>query len=229
LTVQRGRPAQRGRGERPLLAALLLAAGAPALAVPAAAAAVDLTLLQPSGQPLAEAVLYALPLTARRLPPPAAAVMDQRDRRFVPAILPVQTGAEVRFPNTDTISHHVYSFSPAKRFEIYLPRGGSHPPVRFDRAGVVALGCNIHDWMLAYILVVDTPWFAQTDATGRARLADLPAGRYRLVVWHPRIGEREQGLQREVELGAAGDRWQLRLRAPLLPARDQEPGFADYE
>jgi len=155
--------------------------------------------------------------------------MDQRDRRFVPAILPLQAGADVSFPNTDSISHHVYSVSPAKRFEIYLAKGETHPPVRFDRAGVVALGCNLHDWMLAYILVVDTPWFAQTDAEGRATLADLPSGGYRLVVWHPRIPERESGLAREVRLAdGAVESWALRLRAPLLPARDQEPGFADY-
>jgi hypothetical protein len=91
------------------------------------------------------------------------------------------------------------------------------------------MGCNLHDWMLAYILVVDTPWFAQTDAEGRATLPDLPAGGYRLVVWHPRIAEREQGLSREVRLSAATvEAWQLRLRGALLPARDQEPGFADY-
>ena len=125
---------------------------------PLVAARVELTLQQPNGRPLAGAVLYALPLDGRRLPPPAAAVMDQRDRRFVPQILPVQTGAAVSFPNTDSISHHVYSFSPAKRFELYLPknegragrgqtqRGSSQ--VIFDRAGVAALGCNIHDWML---------------------------------------------------------------------------------
>jgi hypothetical protein len=210
-------------------AALVAVAWSLGAAQGAAAARVELQLRQPDGRPLVAAVLYALPVPARRLPPPAPAVMDQRDRRFVPGILAVQTGAEVSFPNTDSISHHVYSFSPAKRFEIYLAKGEIHPPVRFDRPGVVALGCNIHDWMLAYILVVDSPWFAQTDARGVAVLPDLPPGRYRLVTWHPRIGEREQGLEREVEVGPAGERWELRLRAPLLRARDQEPGFADYE
>jgi plastocyanin len=206
---------------------------------PLRAARVELTLQQPNGRPLAGAVLYALPLDGRRLPPPASAVMDQRDRRFVPQILPVQTGAAVSFPNTDSISHHVYSFSPAKRFELYLPknegragrgqtqRGSSQ--VIFDRAGVAALGCNIHDWMLAYILVVDTPWFTKADAQGRAVLADVPAGRYRLVVWHPRITDQEASLQREVRLAGDGtESWRLALHAPLLPARDQEQGFKDY-
>lgn len=212
-------------------------------APPLHAARVELQLQQPNGRPLAGAVLYALPLDARRLPPPASAVMDQHDRRFVPQILPVQTGAAVSFPNTDSISHHVYSFSPAKRFELYLPknegRGGSRSrgdrgaaggsQVIFDRPGVAALGCNIHDWMLAYILVVDTPWFTKSDEQGRAVLADLPAGRYRLVVWHPRITDPEASLQREVRLGGDGtESWKLALHAPLLPARDQEQGFKDY-
>jgi plastocyanin len=209
-------------------------------APPLRAARVELTLEQPNGRPLAGAVLYALPLDGRRLPPPAAAVMDQRDRRFVPQILPVQTGAAVSFPNTDSISHHVYSFSPARRFELYLqknePRAkpgrgarAQDSQITFDRPGVAALGCNIHDWMLGYILVVDTPWFTKADAQGRAALADLPAGRYRLVVWHPRITDAESLLQREVHLAADGlESWRLTLRAPLLPQRDQEPGFKDY-
>jgi len=211
------------------------------LASPLLAARVELQLQQPNGRALAGAVLYALPLDGRRLPPPAAAVMDQRDRRFVPQILPVQTGAVVSFPNTDSISHHVYSFSP-KRFDFYLPKNEGRAArgrgdrgraqgsqVVFDRPGVAALGCNIHDWMLAYILVVDTPWFAKADAQGRAVLADVPGGRYRLVVWHPRITDPDDSLQREVRLGADGaETWRLPLRAPLLPARDQEPGFKDY-
>jgi len=235
-------------GPRPIIATLRVAALAAALlassllvARPLPAARVELQLQQPNGRPLAGAVLYALPLDARRLPPPAAAVMDQRDRRFVPQILPVQTGAAVSFSNTDSISHHVYSFSPAKRFELYLSknegragrgrgdRGREQNSRVFDRPGVVALGCNIHDWMLAYILVIDTPWFAKADAQGRAVLADVPAGRYRLVVWHPRITDAESLLQREVQLAAGGvETWRLALRAPLLPQRDQEPGFKDY-
>ncbi len=241
------RPPARGNGP---LAALARAGGLAASlfvasllsASPLFAARIELRLQQPNGRPLAGAVLYALPLDGRRLPPPASAVMDQRDRRFVPQILPVQTGAAVSFPNTDSISHHVYSFSPAKKFELYLPKNetrsdrgraergrGPGSPEVFDRPGVVALGCNIHDWMLAYILVVDTPWFAKADEQGKAVLAELPAGRYRLVVWHPRITDAESVLQREVRLAADGaESWQLQLRAPLLPARDQEPGFKDY-
>ena len=208
--------------------ALLLVTGA--LAAPLRAARVDVQLQQRDGRAVADAVVYAIPLDARHLPPPRSGVLDQRDRRFVPSILPVQTGAAVTFPNTDSISHHVYSFSPPKRFQLYLAKGETHPPVTFDRPGVVALGCNIHDWMLAYILVVDTAWFTQTDAAGRATLDELPAGRWRLEVWHPRITDAAASLRREVRVdAAAAETWQLELKRPLLPARDQEPGFADYE
>ncbi len=217
-----------------LLSPLLVAAASLFAAAPLQAARIDLQLRQPNGRALGGAVVYALPLDGRRLPPPAAAVMDQRDRRFVPQVLPVQTGATVSFPNSDSISHHVYSFSPARRFELYLPKGETKAASRarqvvFDRAGVAALGCNIHDWMLAYILVVDTHWFAKTDEQGKATLDDLPPGRYRVVVWHPRITDAEPLLQREVRLAADGrESWELQLRAPLLPSRDQEPGFKDY-
>jgi plastocyanin len=199
-------------------------------APPAHASRVELELHQRDGKPLAGAVLYAVPSDGHRLPSPQPAVMDQRDRRFVPQILPVQTGAEVRFPNTDSISHHVYSFSPPKRFELYLPKGGKHADsVVFDKPGIVALGCNIHDWMLAYILVVDTPWFTQTDAKGHAEIPDLPAGAYHLVVWHPRIADAATALQRETRLGDEESvSWTVALQAQLLPARDQEPGFANY-
>jgi len=217
-----------------LASALALASTAPL-----AAARVELRLRQPDGRPLGGAVLYALALDARRLPPAAPAVMDQRDRRFVPQVLPVQTGAVVSFPNTDSILHHVYSFSPAKRFELYLPKRtrssaskagserGSH--VTFDRPGVVALGCNIHDWMLGYILVIDTPWFAKTDEHGVAVIDDLPAGHYRLVAWHPRITDPQSALQREARVAAdAAESWAVDLHSQLLPPRDQEPGFREY-
>jgi plastocyanin len=194
-----------------------------------AGATVELALTERQGTPLAEAVLAAFPLAPRPQPPAAPAVLDQRERKFVPHILPVQLDTRVRFPNSDSVSHHVYSFSSAKRFEIFLPKGESAQEVVFDRPGVVTLGCNIHDWMLAYVWVVDTPYFVQTDAEGRARLADLPAGDYRLQLWHPRITDDAARLERRVTLAADGEeRWRLALERPLLPARDQRRGFQEY-
>ncbi|NIK34495.1 hypothetical protein A7D01_17155 [Xanthomonas arboricola] len=117
---------------------------------------------------------------------PRTVEMDQVNSQFVPAVLAVRTGTLVRFPNNDQIRHQVYSFSAAKRFELPLFQGSTAAPVRFDQAGLVTVGCNIHDWMLGYIVVLDTPYFGKTGSDGRVQL-DAPAGNYTLRVWHPRI------------------------------------------
>lgn len=116
----------------------------------------------------------------------AHAVIDQKDSAFVPHMLVVERGTAVTFPNSDSVSHHVYSFSDAKRFELALYKGDRHPPLVFDRAGVVVLGCNIHDRMLGYVVVVDTSHFATTDAAGRAVLHGLAAGAYAVDLFTPR-------------------------------------------
>ena len=109
--------------------------------------------------------------------------MEQKNRAFIPHVLPVQTGTAVRFPNLDDVQHHVYSFSPAKPFQLPLYKGSPPSPVLFEKAGVVTLGCNIHDQMSAYIVVVDTPYFEKTAPNGRAALRDLEPGRYAVHVW----------------------------------------------
>ena len=116
--------------------------------------------------------------------------MDQRNREFVPHVLVIEAGTWVDFPNNDTVSHQVYSFSPAKPFQLPLYKGRTHPPVLFDRAGVVTLGCNIHDNMLGYIYVADSPCFGKTDLDGRWSSGELPAGRYDVRIWSPRIKDR---------------------------------------
>lgn len=112
-------------------------------------------------------------------------IMDQRYSQFVPGVLPITVGSMVVFPNSDNIRHQVYSFSPAKPFDLPLYAGTPAAPQRFDKPGVVVIGCNIHDWMIGYIVVLDTPYFAKTDADGKATLA-LPPGRYAVRTWHPR-------------------------------------------
>ena len=158
------------------------------------------------GQPLAEAVISLTPRSSV-LPLPAAvppsAVMDQWGKQFTPYVLPVQVGTRVNFPNRDNIKHHVYSFSPAKRFELKLYSSGTAQPVLFDKPGIVALGCNIHDWMLAYIYVLETPYFAKTDAHGRATIESLPEGSYRVEVWHPRLRGTALDFAKEVTLSGA--------------------------
>jgi plastocyanin len=151
----------------------------------ASAAAVSGSVTDAGGAPVAEAVIYAVALGAKPAGVPRPGIMDQVDKEYLPLVVPVQVGAAVAFPNKDNIRHHVYSFSAAKSFELKLYSGTPAKAVVFDKPGPVVLGCNIHDWMVGYIYVVDTPYFAKTGKTGSARLDGLPAGDYRLRVWHP--------------------------------------------
>jgi plastocyanin len=135
---------------------------------------------------LAEAVVVATPVggLSSREQDQGNAIIDQIDKQFVPLVTVIQAGTKVEFPNHDGIRHHVYSFSEAKTFEIPLYKGTPPEPIEFDKAGEVSLGCNIHDWMTAHILVTESPYFAKTDAQGRAELSGLPPGEYVVEVWH---------------------------------------------
>lgn len=157
--------------------------------LPVFAATLEVRVQDSRGGIVRDAVIYAVP-EGRTLPlARRTAVMDQKNRMFIPHVLPVQTGTSVRFPNSDNIRHHVYSFSPAKPFQLPLYKGTPANPEVFDRAGVVTLGCNIHDQMTAFIVVVDTPYFEKIAANGRASLQGLGAGRYTLRVWYPDMRE----------------------------------------
>lgn len=154
--------------------------------MPIAAHAATLTIevRNARGIPVKDAVVWAI-AEGRDFPPVrATAIMDQRNRQFVPHVLPVQTGTSVRFPNSDDVRHQVYSFSPAKTFQLPLYTGTPANPIVFDKTGVATLGCNIHDRMTAYIVVVDTPYFAATGKDGQVTLANLSSGRYVVHVWH---------------------------------------------
>ncbi|NBD22059.1 methylamine utilization protein [Aquabacterium fontiphilum] len=164
------------------------------------------------GQPQVGAAVSVMVRGTRPAAPPGTlAEMGQRQRAFVPALLVVQTGTAVNFPNFDTVRHHVYSFSPTKPFEIKLYAGTPAAPVVFDKAGTATLGCNIHDRMLAHIHVVDTPFFGVTDALGRVTI-DVPDGEHRVRVWMPAMGEGRPGV--EQALRTASTPVIVRLAAP---------------
>ena len=161
------------------------------------------------GNPVEDAVIYAIPLSGSgELPPPQPAVIDQIDKEFYPYVSPVQVGTQASFPNNDEIRHHVYSFSPAKTFELplYPPGKGVEQSIVFDQPGVVVLGCNIHDWMKAYVFVVESPFFAKTDTNGSARIINLGSGEYEVKVWHPRIQKSSEAQKMAVTLaqGSSG-------------------------
>lgn len=152
----------------------------------AAAASLTVQVTDLVGMALPDAVVYAEPVVAQAAPKAKRMVeVEQKGRKFSPLVTVIQSGTEVSFPNNDTVRHHVYSFSPAKIFDIKLYAAGQPGnPGPFDKAGTVVVGCNIHDQMVAYIHVVNTPWFAKTDAGGKVRIEGLPAGKYTLKAWH---------------------------------------------
>lgn len=218
------------RRRRHRLALLCLSLTALAAADAADAGALAVRVADDAGTPLADAVIYAVPRDGRRparTPPNERVVVDQRDKEFVPYVLAVQVGTPVYFPNSDNIRHHVYSFSPAKTFELPLYIGTPAEPVVFDRPGAVALGCNIHDWMIGYVYVLDTPWYATSADDGAARIAALPAGDYDVRVWHPRLKGTADATRRAVTLGAGGEA-RLEFRIALNPDR-RKPRPVDYD
>jgi plastocyanin len=167
---------------RGVLATLLLACGCHAVA-----GELTLDVRDARGAAVADAVLYATPVSgnAPAASAPLRALIDQVNKEFIPRVSVVQTGTEVNFPNSDNIRHSIYSFSPAKVFTTKLYAGRGAAPVLFDNAGVVVLGCNIHDKMVAWVYVVDTPWFAKSGADGSATLRGLPPGDYRVTAAAP--------------------------------------------
>lgn len=184
---------------------------------PAAAVPIDITLTGSDGKPLADAVV-AIHVKGSK---PTAAVgitaeIAQRSRQFQPQVTVVQTGTAVLFPNFDTVRHHVYSFSAIQRFEIKLYAGVPNAPLVFDKPGVATLGCNIHDRMLAFVAVVDTPFFARSDSAGKAQI-DLPAGKHRLLAWHPAMTETGAWVEQALSVEAAGGRVAVKLPATALP------------
>lgn len=149
-------------------------------------AQLELTVVDDKGNPLKDTVAALVPAQKIDYTTVPTAVMDQRQNMFVPGVLAIRVNTQVRFPNGDDVRHHVYSFSPAKKFELRLYHGMTAEPVLFDKPGTVVLGCNIHDSMVAYIYVVDTDYFAVANAQGNISLT-APAGKYQLQIYHPQM------------------------------------------
>lgn len=181
----------------------------------ARAAEVGLLVQDQAGGPIAGAVAYLDSADARAAVRPLAdARIAQQGKRFVPEVSVVPVGTEVQFPNLDKVRHHVYSLSPIRPFELKLYAGAPANPVRFDQPGVAVLGCNIHDRMVAWVVVVETPHHALTAADGRLRLADVPPGSYTLRVWHPSLPVGDAAWQQALVLPAAGA--QVVVRLPVV-------------
>lgn len=118
---------------------------------------------------------------------PMTKIIDQRDETFIPYVEIFRPGDQVVFRNSDRTRHHVYSFAAAKSFEFVIAPGDSSAPVTLDRAGEIAVGCNIHDKMIMHLYVSDAPWIARSPSDGRVVFENLPAGTYEIEVWHPQL------------------------------------------
>lgn len=211
----------------PLLLALYLAAPV------VEGASLAATVTGGNGRPLANAVVVAVPEGGAppRTGAPAVEVVDQIRKEFTPYVKPIRVGSLVEFPNRDNVQHHVYSFSTAKPFELPLYKGKPAQALLFDKPGVVRLGCNIHDWMIGYIYVADSPWYGKTGDDGRVRLDGLHPGRYRVRAWHPWMDGPEESTVIEVDLREGPVRpvaWVLKIKPELSPRRAPVPGDAGY-
>ncbi len=142
------------------------------------------TVTTPDGKPLADAVI-TLPSNGARPAFPWKLEVAQKDKQFAPFVLVAPVGSDVAFPNFDKFRHHVYSFSKGNKFELELYGKEDKRTVAFKTAGTAAIGCNIHDQMVGFVRVVDTPFAAKTGEAGAATIMSAPDGKTKLTVWHP--------------------------------------------
>ena len=173
----------------------------------ASAADLSVVLRSPSGQLVQDAVVTVSPAGLARgggFKFPWAYSVAQQAIQFSPFVTVVPVGAEVSFPNRDNVRHHVYSFSSAKTFELKLYGHDESRSVRFDKVGVVALGCNIHDAMLAYVVVVDTPFAGKSGADGQVAIRKLPVGTATLTVWHPYMKTPKNQITQTISIPPSG-------------------------
>ncbi len=208
-------------------AAIFCAWSVAALPEMACAADLDVQINGADGVPVAGAVV-SVHLIGQPTPRPRPAgtyTIDQQDIQFHPFVSTVPVGASVMFMNHDALRHHVYSFSPAKKFELKLASKQQNQSVLFDNVGIVPLGCNIHDRMIAYLDVVDTPWAKTADANGHVLLHGIPAGAATVTVWHPYLRAPDNNISRTITLSEAAPHAE-RFVAPMrAPPRDPGAGY----
>ena len=206
-------------GHRFLIALALAGAASPLAAAP-----LTVRISDASGKPVRDAVvtLYPAGNAARPARSGGRFTIAQQNLQFRPFLTIVPVGTDVSFPNLDPTKHHVYSFSPPKKFELKLFAKDQSRTVHFDKPGVVALGCNIHDQMSAFVVITDSAWTARTNAQGIATFADAPNAPGRLKVWHPYLRAPGGELQQQVGPTQRSATFQVRLRPPpaAMPMAD---------
>ena len=200
-------------GRRLLIAAILW------VAVIDAAAATTFTaeITDQDGKPVQNAVVSLIPDGRTAMPGASTRllndkIVDQRFETFLPIVTIVPRNGRVVFANSDPTTHQVYSFSAAKQFEITLASNTSSPPIAFPNSGVAALGCNIHDNMIAYIFVAESPWTGLTGDDGQVVIEDVPPGNYHAQVWHYRYPPRRELPSAQIAVATDTTRWTANIR-----------------
>lgn len=190
--------------------------------VAVAASSLQVTVLGKKNTPIENVVVSVIPNGDQAIDMPIRTYeMSQKDKTFTPHILTIPTGSNVIFPNMDNITHHVYSFSPTKRFDLKLFKLKSPDPITFEKPGIVVVGCNIHDWMLGYIKITNTPFFSNTDSSGIASFPELPPGDYDIEIWNPRIKDKSKYLVRSQTLSdQQSEKMTFKLKKSLRPEPD---------
>jgi len=184
----------------------------------------NITVIDENNKPIENAVVYINESLAESIE--KVVVIDQVDKEFIPYVTAIRRGSAINFPNNDEIRHQVYSFSNSKNFELPLYKGNEFRPVIFEKSGEVPLACNIHDWMKAYIYVVDTDKFDLTNNEGKGELVNLKAGQYEVLVWHPEQGADVSESLQTVTLGNSPQQLKFTLaQTPKFKAWRAPKGF----
>jgi len=193
------------------------------------AANVSAEMTDQAGRPVENAVIMLIPDSRDNMPAASTRLatdrlVDQRDETFIPMVTIIPRGGRIVFTNNDQTMHQVYSFSPVKQFEFMLAHEQKSPGVVFDKVGVAAVGCNIHDLMIAYAFVTDSPWTEITDEAGRFEMGDVPAGTYTVQIWHPRQNPVGKPPTSKITIGTAPVVLKSRLTLPPAPTGHRRHG-----
>ena len=211
-------PLLRRGGRHAMFVATLLFASASTWA-----GSVIVTASDKAGTMMDNVVIYATPVGGMPFPTaaPETATIAQQGMQFVPYVTAVRTGTSIKFPNYDKMEHHVKSFSRAKEFEYKIYEKGTPPPVVFDKPGVVIVYCMLHEWMRAYVMVLDTPYFSKTPDTGIATIGGLPDGNYEVRAWHPDMGTIKPPLLQTVKISGVEEQ-HLTFNFNFIPRKRKE-------
>lgn len=187
-----------------------------------------------TGEALKDLVVYLEPLSGQVLETrDKPLVIKQAGKSFAPYISVSQTNSEVSFVNQDDITHHIYSAGSENKFSFQIKAGQTNTSVKFIQPSDIAMGCNIHDWMSGYLLVVNTPYFSKTDEQGVAQIAIRDSGKYRIIVWHPQMQSTNNRMIREESISSNSQfTFKLANEMGVIPLQKSDDDFdflSDYE